>query len=156
MMTMREKTLQLVMTDTAVETTLTQVATMVGLTRERVAQIVAAGLPMMANAADAEPVVFQAMYAESLQSSQEPAARFTLAPEKPVTTRQARATAFTVMFGSLTESINRDAAAEAGATPVQAGQVLAATMPVVVRALGLANTNLDELGFGRQLRNLNA
>jgi hypothetical protein len=29
-------------------------------------------------------------------------------------------------------------------------------MPVVVRALGKANTNLNDMGFGRQLRNLNA
>jgi hypothetical protein len=29
-------------------------------------------------------------------------------------------------------------------------------MPAVVKAVGRANTNVNEMGFGRQLRNLNA
>jgi hypothetical protein len=41
-------------------------------------------------------------------------------------------------------------------TEEQTSRVLAATMPVVVKALGKANTNVNEMGFGRQLRNLNA
>jgi hypothetical protein len=56
----------------------------------------------------------------------------------------------------MTETINRDAAREASATEQQASQVLAATMPAMVKVLSKANTNANELGFGRQLRNLNA
>ena len=41
-------------------------------------------------------------------------------------------------------------------TEAQASQVLTATMPAVVRTLGRANTNVNEMGFGRQLRNLQA
>jgi hypothetical protein len=60
------------------------------------------------------------------------------------------------IYGPMTETINRDGAREASATEQQASQVLAATMPAVVKVLGKANTNANELGFGRQLRNLNA
>jgi hypothetical protein len=56
----------------------------------------------------------------------------------------------------MAETINRDAASHGGACEEQASQVLAATMPVVVRAVGKTNSNVNEMGFGRQLRNLNA
>jgi hypothetical protein len=85
-------TLQSVMSDPAVDTTLTMVATMVKLSRDAVTTIVASGLPFMATVADTDPVV----------------------------------------------------------------QVLAATMPAVVYAVGRANTRVNEVGFGRQLRNLQA
>src|SRR4051812_20224415 len=65
MMTMQQQTLENVLTDPTVETTLTLVATMVGLTRETVSKIVESGLPVMANVADADPWVFKAMYAQS-------------------------------------------------------------------------------------------
>ena len=38
----------------------------------------------------------------------------------------------------------------------QVGEVLASTMPAVVKALGKGTTGKNDLGFGRQLRNLNA
>ena len=56
----------------------------------------------------------------------------------------------------MTETINRDVASHASASEAQASQVLAAIMPAMVKALGKANTNGNEMGFGRQLRNLNA
>jgi hypothetical protein len=34
--------------------------------------------------------------------------------------------------------------------------MFAATIPVVVNAVGRANTRVNEMGFGRQLRNLQA
>jgi hypothetical protein len=56
----------------------------------------------------------------------------------------------------MTETITHDTACRANATEAQASQVLAAMMPVAVKALDKANTNRNEMGFGRQLRNLNA
>ena len=156
MMTMTQKTLQQVMTDPAVDTTLTMVADMVGLTRDTVGKIVASGLPMMANVADADPWVFKAMYAQSVKYVAPPTQAFYTKLGKNATARQALAAEFQVMYGRMTETITRDAASQTSTTAEQSGQVLAATMPVVVRALGKANANVNEMGFGRQLRNLNA
>ena len=156
MMTMTQKTLQHVMTDPAVDTTLTMVADMVGLTKDTVGKIVASGLPLMANVADADPLVFKAMYAQSVTYVAPPTQAFYTKLGKNATARQALTADFQVMYGQMTETITRDAASETSTTEAQASQVLAATMPVVVRALGKANTNVNEMGFGRQLRNLNA
>ena len=155
-MTMTQKTLQQVMTDPAVDTTLTMVATMVSLTKDTVSKIVASGLPMMANVADGDPWVFKAMYAQSLKPLPVPATAFYAKLGKSATARQAQAAAFKLMYGRMTATIIRDAASVAGATEAQASQVLAAMMPAMVKALGKANTNANEMGFGRHLRNLNA
>ena len=151
----RQTTLQHVMTDPTVDTTLTMVATMVGLTKDTVTRIVEAGLPMMANVADGNPWVFKAMYAQSLQPLPDPTQAFYAKLGKSATARQAMAADFELMYGHMTASINRNAASVASATEEQASQVLTATMPALVQALGKANTNTNEMGFGRQLRNLN-
>ncbi len=75
MMTMTQKTLQHVMTDPAVDTTLTMVADMVGLTKDTATKIVEFGLPMMADVADGDPVVFKAMYAQSVKYLPQPRRR---------------------------------------------------------------------------------
>jgi hypothetical protein len=156
MMTMTQKSLQHVTTDSAVDTTLTLVAEMVGLPKETVTKIVEAGLPMMADIADGDLVVFKAMYAQSVKYLPEPTTAFYTTLGKNAKARQALAADFKLMYGSMTETITRDAAAQASTTEEQASQVLAATMPAVVKAVGRASTNGNELGFGRQLRNLNA
>ena len=156
MLTMAQKTLQQVMADPAVDTTLTMVATMIGVPRDTVAKIVASGLPMMADVAEGDPWVFKAMYAQSIKHVPEPTQAFYAKLGKNATARQAQAAEFETMYGAMTGTINRDAALHASATEAQATQVLAATMPAVVKALGKANTNSNEMGFGRQLRNLHA
>jgi hypothetical protein len=156
MMTMTQKTLQHVMTDAAVDTTLTMVADMVGLTKDMATKIVESGLPMMANVADADPWVFKAMYAQSVKYLPQPTTAFYAKLGKNAAARQAMAADFKVIYGPMTETINRDTAHQASATETQASQVLAAIMPAMVKALGKANTNGNEMGFGRQLRNLNA
>jgi hypothetical protein len=156
MMTMAQKSLQHVMTDPAVDTTLTLVAEMVGLPKETVTKIVEAGLPIMADVADGDLVVFKAMYAQSVKNLPQPTPAFYAKLGKNVTARQAMAADFKRMYGSMTETITRGAAAQASATEEQASQVLAVTMPAVVTAVGRASTNRNELSFGRQLRNLNA
>jgi hypothetical protein len=156
MLTPTPKTLQSVMTDPAVDTTLTMVADMVGLPMNTVVTMVEFGLPMMASVAHANPVVFKAMYARSVNYLPPPTQAFYTKLGKNATARQVLAADFKLMYGPMTETINRDVASHASASEAQASQVLAAIMPAMVKALGKANTNGNEMGFGRQLRNLNA
>jgi hypothetical protein len=156
MLTPTPKTLQSVMTDPAVDTTLTMVADMVGLPMNTVVTMVEFGLPMMASVAHADPVVFKAMYARSVNYLPPPTQAFYTKLGKNATARQVLAADFKLMYGPMTETINRDVASYASASEAQASQVLAAIMPAMVKALGKANTNGNEMGFGRQLRNLNA
>ena len=156
MLTPTPKTLQSVMTDPAVDTTLTMVADMVGLPMNTVVTVVEFGLPMMASVAHADPVVFKAMYARSVNYLPPPTQAFYTKLGKNATSRQALAADFKLMYGPMTETINRDVASHASASEAQASQVLAAIMPAMVKELGKANTNGNEMGFGRQLRNLNA
>jgi hypothetical protein len=156
MMTMTQKSLQHVMTDPTVDTTLTLVAHMVGLTKDMATKIVEFGLPMMADVADGDPVVFKAMYAQSVKYLPEPTSAFYATLGKNAKARQALAADFQLIYGPKTETINRDTASHTSVTEAQASQVLATTMPAVVKAVGKANINGNEMGFGRQLRNLNA
>ena len=73
MTTISRNTLQHVMTDSTVDTTLTVVAETTGLTRDMASKIVEFGLPMMASVADADPSVFKAMYAQSVKYLPQPA-----------------------------------------------------------------------------------
>jgi hypothetical protein len=153
--TMPQTSLQLVMADEDVAQTLTHVATMIGLPRETVARIVEAGLPMMASVADEDPYVFKAMFAQSRKGLPQPTPElYTKLGKNPVA-RQALATDFKTMYGATTDALNREAARRADASEAQAGQVLAATMPAVVKAVGVQNVRNNEMGFGRQLRKLN-
>ena len=156
MMTPTQTTLQQVMADAAVDTTLSLVATMAGLPKDMVVTMVESGLPMMAHVADADPWVFKAMYAQSVTYLPPPKPAFYTKLGKNATARQALEADFQRMYGPMAETINRDVASHASATEAQTRQVLAATMPAMVKALGRANTNINEMGFGRQLRNLNA
>jgi hypothetical protein len=156
MMTMAQKSLQHVMTDPAVDTTLTLVAEMVGLPKETVTKIVEAGLPIMADVADGDLVVFKAMYAQSVKNLPQPTPAFYAKLGKNAAARQALAADFEGIYGPMTKTINRDTARHTSATETQTSQVLSAIMPAAVKALGKANTNGNEMGFGQQLRNLNA
>jgi hypothetical protein len=156
MMTMAQKTLQHVMTDPTVDTTLTMVANMVGVSKDMATKIVEAGLPMLANVADGDLGVFRAMYAQSVEDLAPPTSAFYTKLGKNAKARQAMAADHEAIYGPQTEAITRDAAREASATEQQASQVLAATMPALVKAVGTVSINRNELGFGRQLRNLNA
>jgi hypothetical protein len=156
MLKITQKTLKHVMTDPIVDTTLTMIADMVGLTKDMATKIVASGLPMMANVADADPWVFKAMFSQSVEYLPQPTPTFYAKLGKNAAARRALATDFKGIYGPMTETINRDTARHTGATESQTSQVLSAIMPAAVKALGKANTNGNEMGFGRQLRNLNA
>ena len=110
MMTMTQKSLQQVTTDSAVDTTLTLVADMVGLSRDTVTKIVEVGLPMMAKFANEEPMEFKAMYAQSVKYLPQPTEAFYATLGKNTKAQQAFAADFQLMYGSMTETITRDAA----------------------------------------------
>ena len=156
MMTPTQTTLQQVMADPTVDTTLSLVATMTGLSKDMVVTMVESGLPMMAHVADADPWVFKAMYARSVKYLPEPTTTFYTTLGKNATARQALEADFQLMYGPMAETISRDVASHASAPEAQTRQVLAATMPAMVKAVGRANTNVNEMGFGRQLRYLQA
>jgi hypothetical protein len=156
MMPRAQTTPQHVMTDAAVDTTLSMVADMVGLPKDTVVKIVAAGLPMMATVAGGDPWGFEAVYAQSVKYLFPPTQVFYTGLGTNATARQALAADFQVMYGPMPEAINRGAASLTSVTEEQTSQMLAATMPVGVKAVGKANTNVNEMGFGRKLRNLQA
>ena len=110
----------------------------------------------MANVADTNPLVFKAMYAQSVKYLPPPTQAFYTKLRKDAPAQQALATDFQGMYGPLTGTITRGTASQTSTTEAQASQVLATTMPVVVNAVGRANTRVNEMGFGRQLRNLQA
>src|SRR5215213_2029315 len=101
MMTMTQKSLQQVTNDSAVDTTLTLVAEMVGLPKETVTKIVESGLPMMADVADGDPVVFKAMYAQSVKYLPEPTPAFYTKLGKNATARQAVEADFQLVYGPM-------------------------------------------------------
>jgi hypothetical protein len=156
MMTMQQKSLQLVMADSAVDTTMTLVATMVGLNRDTVLKIVESGLPMMANVADTDPWIFKALFAQSRKPLRPPTPEYYKTLGKDAMARQALVTDFEDIYGGKTSTITRDTASHASTTEEQASQVLTASMPALIWALGKANAQANEMGFGRQLRDLNA
>src|SRR5215212_5745060 len=125
MMTRTRTTLQQVMKDPTVDTTLSLVATMAGLPKDTVVTMVESGLPMMAHVADADPWVFKAMYAQSVKFLPEPTTAFYTKLGKNATARQALEANFRLMYGPMAETISRDVAAEASTTEAQASQVLA-------------------------------
>jgi type IV secretory pathway VirJ component len=144
------------MADAAVDATLSLVATMVGVPRETVEKIVAAGLPLMADAADGDPLVFKAMYAWSVKHVPEPTPASYAKLGKNAAARQAMVADFELVYGDHAEAIARAAGVAAGVTGALSRHVLAATMPTVVKAVGKANANANEMGFGRLLRILKA
>jgi hypothetical protein len=141
-----------VMSDEAVDTTLSLVATMVGAPRDSVVKIAAAGLPLMARAANEDPWVFKAMYAWSVKYVPEPTPAFYAMLGKNTAARQALTAEFVLVYGNYADAIARDTGALSGGTQAMSQKVLAALMPAMVKALGKANTNVNEMGFGRQLR----
>src|SRR5215212_3186524 len=99
MMTPTQTTLQQVMADDAVDTTLSLVATLADLPKDTVVTIVESGLPMMAHVADADPWVFKAMYAQSVKYFAPPTSAFYTKLGKNAKARQALAANFQLMYG---------------------------------------------------------
>lgn len=148
--------MQQLMMDQAVDMSLNMTAQMLGLPKETVTKIVQAGLPMIAKMADENPELLKGLYAQSIKTMPEPIQAFyTKLGENPEAL-QALVNEFKTMVGPMTESLNREAAKQAGTTEDQAGKALAATIPAVAQALGKESTDKTEAGFGQRLKDLRA
>jgi hypothetical protein len=152
--TMPPVTLTQLLRDPHVEHALAMAARMVGLPQATVVTIVEAGLPLMATIADENPYVFKVMYAQAMNARPEASPQLSEQLMKTRKAQHAMLAAFQALYGPMTEVLAGEAARQSGATVDQAAQVLAATMPVAVRAVGRENTNQNEMGFGRHLRSL--
>src|SRR6478672_11806653 len=139
MMTMQQTTLQHVLTDSTVDTTLTLVAEMVGLSKSTVLTIVESGLPVVATVANSDPWTLKAMFAQSRKPVPPPTPASYAKLGRDATARQALVADFEDTFGGMADTITRDTASRANTTVEQTSQVLTASMPALVRALGKAN-----------------
>jgi hypothetical protein len=136
--------------------TVSSVASLTGVTKKAVSQILRAGLPLMAKEADDHPMVFKAMFQQSLRPAPDSTAAFYEALQTNITAQLSMQTAFRSMYGPKTDAFNREAGQHANTTEQQAGQVLAVTMPVLLHSLALLNHQRNEMGFGGLLRRLRA
>jgi len=152
--TMTPVTLKQLMLDPQVDHALAMAASSVGLPKATVVTMVEAGVPLMAKIADENPYVFKVMYIQAMNKRPEPSPQVSEKVRKTRKGQQAMLEAFQTIYGPMTEALACEAARQSGATVEQAAQVLAATMPVAVRAVGRENTNQNEMGFGRHLRSL--
>jgi hypothetical protein len=154
--TVPQTTLGQVMASASKDGTLTSVAAMAGLSQRAVAQIVQTGLPMMAREADDDPLIFNALFQKTRQPlSPRPEGYYQIL-KNDGSAQRTLDEAFRAVYGPLTDSFNREASRQANTTEQKAGQVLAVTMPVLVKALASLNTQRNEMGFGRLLRRLRA
>jgi hypothetical protein len=130
------------------------VATLVGVNKKAVTQILRAGLPLMAKEADDHPAVFKAMFQQSLRPAPASTAAYYEGLQADVPAQLGMQAAFRSMYGPVTDVFNREASQRANTTEQQAGQVLAVTMPVMLHSLAMLNHQRNEMGLGGLLRRL--
>lgn len=154
--TLPQTTLEQVVASASKDGTLTFVATMAGLSKRAVTQIVQTGLPMMAREADDNPLIFNAMFQQTRRPFSPRSEEYYHVLKTDDPAQNTLVEAFRAIYGPLTDGFNREASRQANTTEQKAGQVLAVTMPVLVTALASLNTQRNEMGFGRLLRRLRA
>ncbi len=148
--------LEQVLTSAGKDGTVASVAAAVGLSQRAVTQILQVGLPLMAKEADDHPMIFKAMFQQSLRPAPDRTAAYYEALQTNGDGQEAMQAAFRSMYGPLTDGFNREASEQAKTTEQQAGQVLAMTMPVLIQSLAVLNPQRNEMGFGGLLRRLRA
>ncbi|MDQ2652340.1 MAG: hypothetical protein M3Z20_04765, partial [Chloroflexota bacterium] len=112
-------------------------AALVGLSKRAVTQILQVGLPLMAKEADDHPMIFKAMFQQSLRPAPDRTAAYYQALQTNGAAQNAIQAAFRSMYGPLTDGFNREASQHAKTTEQQAGQVLAVMMPVLIHSLAV-------------------
>jgi hypothetical protein len=155
-MTTTQGNMQQLMMDAAVNMSVAATARMFGLSEGTVTRILQIGLPMMAKMAEENPELLKALYAQSLTLLPEPVQQFYAKLAENPEALQAMIDEFKTSVGPMMESLNREAAQQAGTTPEQAADVLAATYPAVAEALTRQATTRSEAGFGQRLKDLAA
>jgi hypothetical protein len=154
--TMPQTTLEQVIASTSKDGTLGFVATATGLSKRAVTQIVQTGLPLMAREADEDPLIFNAMFQQTRRPFSPRTEEYYQVLKTDDPAQHTLDEAFRAIYGPLTDGFNREASQQANTTEQKAGQVLAVTMPVLVKALASLNIQRNEMGFGRLLRRLRA
>jgi hypothetical protein len=155
-MSASQLTAQQVIGDEAVDLALNLTAQMFGLPKDKVITIVGVGLPMMARMAESNPELFKRMYALSQATLPEPVQAFYERMLQNPAIRQSAMDDYKTTFGSMLDTVNREAARQAGVTDGQAREVLAAMLPAVSQRLAEPNSTGSESGFANQLRQLGA
>ena len=145
---------QQVLMDQAVDTALTLTAQMFGLPKETVTKIVQVGLPLMAKMAETNPLLLQRMHATATASMPEPIEDFYARMATETDVRQSTMDDYKATFGTMLESVNREAGRQARTTDGQAREVIAAMLPAVNQSLCGANGAGDERGFALLLQGL--
>lgn len=138
--------------DQAVALALDMTATMFGLPKETVTTIVQVGLPMIAKMAQSNPELRKRMYATSLATLPESVPDFYAHMLESRALRQATMDDYKATYGTMLDTVNREAARHAGTTDGQARDVLAAVLPAITQAVGQANEAGDEQSFAQRLR----
>jgi hypothetical protein len=151
-----QTTLEQVMASASKDGTFTSVAAMTGLNRRAVIQIVKTGLPLMAREADDDPLIFKALFQQTRRPFAPRTEGYYQVLKTDGSAQRSLNEAYRAIYGPLTDGFNREASGQANTTEQKAGQVLAVTMPVLVKALAALNTQRNEMGFGRLLRRLRA
>src|SRR6476660_7312164 len=93
--------LEQVLTSAGQDDTVTFVATMVGLSKRAVTQILEVGLPLMAKEADDHPMIFKAMFQQSLRPAPDRSAAYYQALQANGADQRAMQAAFRSMYGPL-------------------------------------------------------
>jgi len=155
-MSASELTAQQVIGDEDVDLALNLTAQMFGLSKDIVTKIVQIGLPMMARMAETSPELFKRMHALSQATLPESVQAFYQRMLRNPAIRQSAMDDYKTTFGSMLDTVNREAARQAGITDGQAREVLAAMLPAVSQFLAEPNPTGSESGFARQLRQLGA
>lgn len=145
---------QQVLMDQAVDTALSMTAQMFGLPKETVTKIVQVGLPLMAQLAEANSLLFQRLHAAAVAAMPEPIHDFYARMAADTDVRQSTMDDYKATFGAMFDSVNRNAGRQAGTTDGQAREVMAAMLPAVNQTLCGANNACDERGFALRLQGL--
>ena len=155
-MTTTQGTMQQLMTDAAVDTSVNMTARILGLSPETVTKILQIGLPMMARMAETNPEVLTALYEQSVTLLPEPVQEFYAKLAESPEAQQKLTDDFKTLAGPMMESLNRETARGAGISEEKAGAALATTYPAVAEALATRNADKTQEGFAQQLRNMAA
>jgi hypothetical protein len=145
---------QQVLLDQAVDTALTMTAQMFGLPKKTVTKIVQVGLPLMAQLAETNPLLCQRMYAAAVAAMPEPIEDFYARMATETDVRQSTMDDYKATFGTMLESVNREAGRQARTTDGQAREVIAAMLPAMIQTLCGTNAVRDEWGFALLLQGL--
>jgi hypothetical protein len=139
-----------------VDMALATTAQMFGLSKATVVKIVQIGLPLIAQMAGTNPEVMRRLFANSQARMPVPIQDFYVRMAEKSSLRQSIMDDYKATFGLMFDTVNREAARQAGTTDGQARDVLAAMLPVVSLTWARANASRSKEEFAQRLQDLHA